>query len=113
MIILLETGWSPSGFRFETSCTGRRLQEAELRERGFISDDILRRYDRSIYTPTWFEVKEGDQIRVVREDDDEDIDVTFIVPAILPDPPVDLFDKQHRTGMWVYDYLVQHCVKVA
>ena len=112
MIILLETYVGGSDFRFETSCTGRKLEDTELREQGFISDAILCRNERSSYVPEWYEVKEGDQIRVVRSDDDGTIDETFIVPADLRDPPQRL-DDSFRTGMHVYGYLVEHCKPLA
>ena len=111
MLILLETYIGCSDFRFEPSCTGRKLEEAELREKGFISDQILRFNSKSSYAPEWYEVKEGDQIRIVRWDDEGKIDETFIVPATLPDPPQHLDDGHLRTGMRVYDYLVEHCVR--
>lgn len=113
MIILLETYAGCSSFHFETTCTGRKLEEPELRERGLITDDILRRHVRSSYVPSWFEVKEGDQIRIIRSDDDhEETDETFVVPKILPDPPSELDDFQMRTGQWVYAYIAEHCPKV-
>jgi hypothetical protein len=110
VIILLETYTGCSDFCFVTSCTGRQLEEAELREKGFVSDAILRNNEHSSYVWAWYEVKEGDRIRVVRWDDEGDIDETFIVPADLPNPPQQL-DDIFRTGKWVYDYLVEHCTK--
>lgn len=111
MLILLETYVGCSDFRFETYCTGRKLEAAELREKELLTEDILRRHSRSSYVPEWYEVKEGDQIRVVRWDDDGQIDETFVVPANLPDSPQSLDDRALRTGMRVYDYLVAHCAK--
>src|SRR3989344_967282 len=108
MLILLETYVGSSGFQFETSCTGRRLEEAELRERGFISDQLLRLNKQSNYVPAWYEVKGGDEIRVVWKYDRVDIDETFIVPYELPDPPQRL-DDTFGTGVWVYRYLLEHC----
>ena len=112
MVILLETYIGSSDFCFVTTCTGRQLGEAELRERGFISNQILRCNERSSYAAGWYEVQEGDQIRVVRSDDKGVIDETFIVPPCLSDPPQRL-DDTFRTGMHVYDYLVVHCKKFA
>ena len=111
MIILLQTYCGLSDFTFEPSCTGRKLEEQELREKGFLSDKILRLNADSSYVTDWYEVKEGDQIRIQRRDDDGQIDETFIVPINLPDPPQRLDDHQ-RTGMHVYDYLVSHCRQV-
>jgi hypothetical protein len=108
MLILLETYVGSSDVRFETFCTGRKLKEAELRERGFISDQILRLNEQSDYVSEWFEVKVGDEVRVVWKDDRVDLDETFIVPFDLPDPPQRL-DDSFRTGMWVYRYLADHC----
>lgn len=111
MIILLETYVGCSDFRFEPSCTGRKVEEEELRERGIISDDILRRCERSSYISDWYDVNEGDTIRIIRWDDDGNIDETFVVPADLPDPP-QRPDKSMDGGMHVYGYLAKHCKKV-
>lgn len=110
---LLRTYSGLSIFTFERFCTGRKLQVKGIRERDLIIEDISRRHSRDNYVHEWFEVKEGDQIRVVRmNDDDSDINQTFIVTVDLPEPPFELDDKKHRTGMGMNDYLVKHCAKL-
>ncbi len=96
-----------SDFVFETTCTGRPLEEQELRKLGLITDDLLRRTALSGYIPSWFEVNEEDRIRVVWHDDERELDETFAVPADLPNPPQMLDGDQ--SGMRVYNYLTTHC----
>lgn len=112
MIILLETYNGSSDFVFETFCTGRKLDRAELYSLGLLTDDIVRRHEQSDYVWEWFELKEGDTIRIVHRDDDQDFDETFVVPSDLPDPPQKL-DDTFRTGMWVTRYLRDHCSRAA
>lgn len=111
MIILLETYVGLSDFSFEPTCTGRRLGRVELEKLGFVSEEVLRANKHSSYVPEWYEIKEGDQIRIRRVDDEGALDETFVVPSELPDPPQRL-DDFLRTGMRVYDYLVRHCCRI-
>lgn len=108
MIILLETYVGCSDFVFQPTCTGRKIEQSELRELGLISDKILKRNEKSSYFPDWYEVKEGDRIRIQKSDDEGDLDVIFVVPSDLPNLPQKL-DDFPWTGMRVYDYLVEHC----
>lgn len=111
MIILLETYAGLSDFSFKPTCTGRRLERVELEKLGLVSEEFLRANKHSSYMPEWYEVKEGDQIRIQCVDDEGALDETFVVPSVLPNPPQRL-DDLLRTGMRVYDYLVLHCRRI-
>ncbi len=109
-IILLEEYVGSSDFAFKPSCTGRLLDKKEVWERKLMTDDLVRRTERSSYISEWYEVEEGDQINIIRVNGDEELDETFIVPKELPNPPQD--PTRDHNGMHVYDYLVRHCRKL-
>lgn len=106
--ILLQTYTGPSAFLCEATSTGRKLTLEEAFALGLTNRNELDRHKRSDYTAEWHEIKAGDQITIVLQDDENDEDWTFIVPqAGLPEPPVSLDDE--HTGPRLHEYLKKHC----
>jgi len=106
--ILLQTYTGLSTFCYEVTSTGRKLTLDEALAFGLTNRNELDRHKRSDYTAEWHEIKPGDQIMVELRDDETDESWKFIVPeAGLPKPPVSLDDE--RTGMWLHEYLREHC----
>ena len=108
VVIFLGSYMGMSDFMFTVDCSGRKLSIEEVFEKGLCDDDILRRHQRSDFSQEWYEVTEGDQIKICWWENLRDEETTFIIPAELPNPPQNP-DDMDRTGMYLYDYLDKYC----
>ncbi len=107
MIILVESYFGPSDFIFDVQCTGAFVSLPEVLARGIINRDIVRRHAKSSYVRDWYEVQPGDRIRIEWRDEVQDIEITFVVPEVLPEPPQS--PDHESAGMRLYHYLERYC----
>lgn len=93
-VLMTSTYVGMSDFRFEAKVdlfNGRQLGAEEVRRRGLLTDDIVRRHERSDYVHEWYEIEPGDVISLVATQDhlpdEEEVEWSLGVTKPLIDPP--------------------------
>ena len=96
--ILLQSYVGCSDYFYDVTCSGHRLEIAEIKQRNLVDDRTLRRHKQSSYSCEWFEVNPGDwiEIRIIGEDYGEaNMHVQFTIPDKgLDNPPQSLDDER-------------------
>lgn len=63
-IILVGSYCGCSDYTFEITVNGRHLSMSEVRQRGLVDDDAIRRHKQSSYSQEWYEINPGNRITV-------------------------------------------------
>lgn len=106
-VILLENYQGLSDFILEVECTGSRLSIDQALEKSLVTEEQLKRHEKSSYSKEWWQVDPGDQIILTIDDGSDRIEHIFIVPEegmLRPNTNLD-------EGIGIHQYLRKHLIE--